>query len=206
MRRDHIVFRRSRFFHGAPTPGTSVKDITWLRPDGGEKQETDWNVSFAHCLGFVISGDAGEYHLTIGGEPETDDTFLVIMNASEKVVDYKLPAFESTEGWLRILDTCSADGRADGERVSPGAAVPVTAHSLLVFVRYGDRKSQAQDRRLMRRIHRMPFGAEIDEAGVARFRLWAPGAGRVGLCTEIRQRVDGTDDTVGWGLARDQGR
>src|SRR5690606_15050494 len=82
MRRDHIVFRRSRFFHGKETPGTTVKDITWILPDGREKQQDDWNVHYAHCLGFVISGDAGKYHLTAGGEPETDDTFFVIMNSS----------------------------------------------------------------------------------------------------------------------------
>jgi glycogen operon protein len=144
MRRDHIVFRRGRFFHGARIPGTTVKDITWILPDGSEKQQSDWNVRYAHCLGFVISGDAGEYHLTAGGEPETDDTFLVIMNASGEAVDYTLPAFESTESWQRVLDTCSADGRANTERLAPGAAVPVMAHSLLVFVRCNEEKQKQE--------------------------------------------------------------
>ena len=38
---DHIVFHRSRFFHGAPIPGTEVKDVTWLRPDRPRKWEGD---------------------------------------------------------------------------------------------------------------------------------------------------------------------
>jgi 1,4-alpha-glucan branching enzyme len=31
----------------------------------------------------------------------------------------------------------------------------------------------------MKRMHRMPFGAEIGDDGAVRFRLWAPAAGRV---------------------------
>ena len=39
---------------------------------------------------------------------------------------------------------------------------------------------------IMRRVHRMPFGAEITDAGV-RFSLWAPTAGEVSLV------LDGSD-------------
>jgi glycogen operon protein len=145
LRREHIVFRRRRFFRGEVIPGTTVKDITWLKPDGGEKEEKDWNVPYAHCLGFVISGDAGEYHMTSGGEPETDDTFLVILNASNDTVDYKLPAFQSTESWECLLDTCADDGKGDGERHPPGSAVPVTAHSVMMFVRCNGDKNAKKD-------------------------------------------------------------
>ena len=36
----------------------------------------------------------------------------------------------------------------------------------------------------MRRRHVMPFGAELQEAGQVRFRLWAPSASQVELCLE----------------------
>jgi isoamylase len=36
LRREHIVFHRGRFFHGATIPSTEVKDVTWLRADGEE--------------------------------------------------------------------------------------------------------------------------------------------------------------------------
>jgi maltooligosyltrehalose trehalohydrolase len=36
----------------------------------------------------------------------------------------------------------------------------------------------------MKRSHSMPFGAELQEDGSTRFRLWAPKALRVNLCLE----------------------
>ncbi len=130
-----MVFRRSRFFHGAPTPGTDVKDITWLRPDGGEKEQADWEVPYARCLGFVLSGEAGAYHLTTGGEGEPDDTFLVIMNAYHDAVPYCLPSFDSTLGWELVLDTAREDGFSDGEQYPPGHTVSVSEHSMILFIR-----------------------------------------------------------------------
>jgi hypothetical protein len=37
LRRAHIVFHRHRFLHGQTIPGTEVKGIVWLRPDGAER-------------------------------------------------------------------------------------------------------------------------------------------------------------------------
>jgi len=42
LRRAHVVFHRHRFFLGQAIPGTKVKDIVWLRPDGAEMSERDW--------------------------------------------------------------------------------------------------------------------------------------------------------------------
>jgi len=135
LRYQHVVFRRNRFFHGKPTPGTDIKDITWLRPDGNEKVQEDWEVSHAHCLSFLLSGEAGEYHLTMAGEAEPDDTFLVIMNAHNASVAYTLPAFAAPCGWHLLIDTTEDDGGGDGRMLAPGEIFAVTAHSLAVFVR-----------------------------------------------------------------------
>ena len=42
LRRESPAFRRDTFFRGAQLPGTSRKDLTWLRPDGREMEEADW--------------------------------------------------------------------------------------------------------------------------------------------------------------------
>ena len=52
------MFRRSRFFWGKPTPGTEIKDITWLKPDGTERSDGDWHLPGDRCLSFVLSGEA----------------------------------------------------------------------------------------------------------------------------------------------------
>src|SRR3546814_4498372 len=49
------------------------KDILWLRPDGQEKEGEDWEMPYARCLSFLLSGEAGQYHLTTQGEPERSE-------------------------------------------------------------------------------------------------------------------------------------
>ena len=105
IRKRHIVFRRARFFHGQVIPGTTVKDIHWLRPDGQEKTPADWGVAHARCLGFLLSGEAGQYHLTAHGTPEPDDTFLLILNAATAALDFRLPTTNGGAPWDVVFDT-----------------------------------------------------------------------------------------------------
>jgi glycogen operon protein len=135
LRREHVVFRRGRFFLGTPTPGTRIKDITWLRPDGKEKEQKDWEVSYAHCLGFVLGGEAGQYHLTATGEPEIDDTFLVIMNAHHEPIGFRLPSLYTTAAWELVFDTTSADGAEGGRQYKPGDSYAVSPRAFVLLVR-----------------------------------------------------------------------
>ena len=64
LRREHVVFRRSRFFLGQTIVGTGVKDIVWLRPDGAEMTPEDWQNPGAKCACFMLSGEAGQTHRT----------------------------------------------------------------------------------------------------------------------------------------------
>ncbi len=141
LRREHSVFRRGRFFHGSPIPGTEIKDITWLRPDGKETEPQDWERPSAHFLSFVLSGEAGRYHLTAAGEPETDDTFLVIMNAHHEPIGCRMPSLDTSVVWELAFDTSVADGLDGGGRqFKPGDTYAVTPRSLLLLSR---QKSEA---------------------------------------------------------------
>jgi glycogen operon protein len=135
IRREHIVFRRGRFLHGAPTPGTDIKDITWLRPDGNEKQQHDWDRPEARCLSFVLSGEAGRYHLTPDGRTEPDETFLVIMNARGEPIDYTLPVFHEECDWTVVLNTYEDDDPEDPLLMPPGKNFSVPPHTFMLFVR-----------------------------------------------------------------------
>ncbi|HZP36269.1 MAG TPA: malto-oligosyltrehalose trehalohydrolase [Methylomirabilota bacterium] len=62
------------------------------------------------------------------------------------------------------------------------------------------------DAPIVRRAHRMPFGATVADDGSTRFRLWAPGAQRVELWLDTPPRaVAMTRDASGWAehVARD---
>jgi glycogen debranching enzyme GlgX len=136
LRRRHIVFRRGRFFHGRPIPGTHIKDITWLRRDAQERRQKEWEVPQTRWLSFVLSGEAGQYHLTPSGEPEIDDTFFVIMNAHHEPISQRLPRLEGTLAWELVFDTALADGLdGGGRRYAPGGVYRVAARSFVLLVR-----------------------------------------------------------------------
>ncbi len=141
LRRDHAVFRRGRFFDGRPTPGSNIKDITWLRPDGEEQTQDDWNDPYARCLGFLLSGEARDYHLTAVGVPETDNAFLVLMNASPDPIDFLLPEFKHCKRWELLIDTSAEDGFCEDCGGQPGKTYKVAPYAFLLFGRCGEQRS-----------------------------------------------------------------
>jgi isoamylase len=134
LRRRHIVLHRHRFFQGVPAHD-GVKDITWLRPDGSEMQPADWSVPYARTLGFLLSGEAHGYHLTAFGQPEVDDSFLVVMNAHHEAVAWRLPGDGLGARWGVLVDTARADAAGRDETYGAGAQMHVAARSLVVLVR-----------------------------------------------------------------------
>ena len=134
LRREHIVFHRHRFFHRETIPGTRVKDVAWLRPDGAEMAEGDWKNPEARALAVRLSGEAGLIHLTVRGEQEPDDTFLVLMNASHEDVIFRLPMEPNGNGWKVLVDTGDEEGKRRGETHESGTETPVKSRSLQLLV------------------------------------------------------------------------
>ncbi|MFW5795919.1 MAG: glycogen debranching enzyme GlgX, partial [Alkalispirochaeta sp.] len=103
LRKEHIVLRRSRFFHGQRIPGTEVRDVTWLRIDGEEMQEGDWHNPKLSSLQILLSGEAGSRFLSETGEQEPDDTFLLLLHAGYRRVRFAIPAPPAGEGWKLVV-------------------------------------------------------------------------------------------------------
>jgi isoamylase len=135
LRRAHVVFHRNHFFRGEVIPGTQVKDVTWLRPDGGEMTAADWQNPIAKAVGVCISGEAGLTHLSALGEPERDDTFLLLLNAWHEPVRFRLPAEPPAARWELLLNTADDDGAAEGVQASAGSEAEMPARSLRLLVR-----------------------------------------------------------------------
>jgi glycogen operon protein len=138
LRLAHIVFRRGRFFQGAVIPGTDVKDVTWLRADGEEMTQADWAAGHARTLCLLLSGEAGLMHLTARGEKETDDTFLLAVNASHEEVSQRLPAGQQGAYWQTLIDTAREDNEEDGERFDSGHEVGLIARSAKLLIQRSD--------------------------------------------------------------------
>jgi len=108
LRHEHPVFRRPKFFQGREVRGEGVKDIMWLNPSGNEMSDEEWSASYVKTLGVLLCGgalDVRDWH----GEPITDDTFLMLLNASHEVVDFALPNTPA-QGWVTLLDTTDERG------------------------------------------------------------------------------------------------
>lgn len=133
LRRQHIIFHRHRFFHGKEIPGTDTKDIIWLKPDGKELTKEDWEMETARSLALLISGKAGQYHLTERGEREPDDTFLLMFNASKETVKYTLPKIKEAPYQILMIDTslCTQSDVMEQRVENPFSLKP---HSLVLIV------------------------------------------------------------------------
>ncbi|HSA81087.1 MAG TPA: glycogen debranching protein GlgX, partial [Geminicoccaceae bacterium] len=145
LRSEHIVFRRGRFFQGALIPGTDVKDVTWLRADGEEMTQGDWASPATRTLCLLLSGEAGLMHLTARGEKETDDTFLLIVNASHEEASQQLPATRDGAGWQTLIDSAidplaepgleGGGGRpGSGERFAAGQDIGLAPRSSKLLI------------------------------------------------------------------------
>jgi isoamylase len=136
LRRAHIVFHRHRFFLGQAIPGTEVKDIVWLRPDGAEMSETDWGNAQAKALAMQLTGEPGLMHLTERGEQEPDDTFLILLNASHDEVTFRIPADPAGASWEVAVDTAAETEAETPQTLAAGGEALVNANSLRLLVRH----------------------------------------------------------------------
>jgi glycogen operon protein len=110
LRREHPVLRRRQFFFGRRIRGSEVKDLAWFRPDGKEMTEESWQDPLARCIGLRLAGDAIE-EVDAQGEPITDDTLLILLNAHHEPLPFTLPAHRPGVKWELVLDTRTAEGR-----------------------------------------------------------------------------------------------
>jgi glycogen operon protein len=133
LRRRHPALRRPHFYRGERIPGTDVKDIVWLQPEGRAMTEADWHFPDARSLGFYIGGDAGDRFVGRGGEAQLDAGFVVLMNAFHEPLPFVLPSDILTSGWRVVVDTARA--AAEGEVHPEGASYPLEARSMVVLMR-----------------------------------------------------------------------
>jgi glycogen operon protein len=146
LRREHLVFHRSRFFYGKTIPGTEVKDVMWLRRDGAEMADEDWRNTPGKVFAVRISGEAGLTHLTARGEEEPDDTFMILMNASHEDVVFHIPSESRGARWEVLVDSSDEADKRVGRSYDPGTDIPTQARSLLLLVYQQGARSRPQTR------------------------------------------------------------
>src|SRR5262249_4172628 len=124
LRNRHPLFRRRTFFRGRAVRGSEAKDIVWLNPDGGEMTDDEWSQGFARCLGAHLSGH-GLTERDDYGKPVEDDDLVLLINAHDDVIPFRLPPAWNGSLWHARLDTHADDGTPPQETLAPGTEYPL---------------------------------------------------------------------------------
>jgi len=104
FRKTQPVFRRRRFFQGRAIHGAEIKDLHWLRPDGGEMTDHDWRSGHVRYLGMGLLGDQID-ETDENGERIVGDSFLILINAHDEPTSFRLGSRRRKVRWTCVLDT-----------------------------------------------------------------------------------------------------
>ena len=132
LRRAHPIFRRRDFFHGVQVGDSGRKDVAWVKPEGGEMEQADWDQEDRRAVGAWLNGEQ---------LPETDDrgqgvhdaSFLVLFNAGHERVEFALPDAGDGSSWGVELDTHQEDGEAPQGAPAPNGKYPLEARSVALL-------------------------------------------------------------------------
>ena len=104
LRKNHPNLHRRRFFQDRTIRGSVVRDIAWFNTTGAEFSDENWNADWNRSLALMLNGKT----LNVSddeGNPVTDDSFLLLINAYHEGVEFTLPAPPNGNPWKHILNT-----------------------------------------------------------------------------------------------------
>ncbi len=106
IRKKYAVLRRRNFFKGEIIPGTNIKDVIWVRPDGHEMDESDWAPGKNSAIGVILTAMGME---KIFEPPVSYDNLMLIFNPSDAAINFLLPSL-----WKKamvIIDSLPEDNK-----------------------------------------------------------------------------------------------
>jgi glycogen operon protein len=130
FRKNHPILHKRKFFQGRPIRGLGIKDIMWLKPDGNEMNDDEWNNAHAKTLGMFLAGK-GLQDMDEEGRYLHDSDFLIFFNAHHEDIDFKVPELnEFKQKYYLFVDTSNGE---DLKYVCSGDTYKVKARSISVF-------------------------------------------------------------------------
>ncbi|MFC3835599.1 MULTISPECIES: glycogen debranching protein GlgX [Deinococcus] len=123
LRKAHPALHRRKFFSGRTIRGEDVRDLVWLRFDGGQMTDEDWNNPQTQSMGLFLDGD-GLDDVDAQGQPMVDDHLLLLLSATHIDLPFVLPGLGGCTEWELLLDT--TDDAAGG---SEQAGEETTLHA-----------------------------------------------------------------------------
>jgi glycogen operon protein len=132
LRRDEPVFRRKHFFQGQVGRGQDRKDITWLKPEGFEMNEQDWNSPSVLSIGMCLNGDLIPDRQSDGSTIH-GNTMMVLLHSGWEPVQWHIPETFGKQ-WSVVLDTANP-AYVNGRAFEAPATLDVQPRSAVVLRR-----------------------------------------------------------------------
>jgi glycogen operon protein len=132
LRRRHPVLRRRRWFQGRPLHGSGVEDIGWFTPAGEPMGEAEWDSGFARSLQVFLNGQAIPSRGP-RGERIVDDSFLLLFNAHDGPVAFRLPDGAYGDKWSVAIDSARPLVEDGVELHAAGATLEVPGRCVVVL-------------------------------------------------------------------------
>jgi isoamylase len=128
---DNPILRRRDFFSGAPVDDGPMKDVTWIRSDGLEMEESDWTDPELQTIGMLVLGKAAD-EIDFRGRSTRGSNLLLLLNAGIRSRSYALPKVTEPGRWEELLNTARL---GPWRRAIETPAVNLAAHSCLLLRR-----------------------------------------------------------------------
>ena len=129
LRHDYPILRRGRFMTGVMNEAIGVRDVTWVKPCGGEMAGEDWNDPERRCFGMLMDGRAQATGIARRG---SDATMLFVLNAHHDELAFRLPVCTDGKHWKLLFDTAAPEGGAEAV-FEIGDVYPAVGRSALLF-------------------------------------------------------------------------
>jgi isoamylase len=137
LRHPYPVLHRKRSLTGDWNEALKVKDAAWLTPTGEEMRPKNWKDPLARCVGLVLDGRGQATGIARRG---SDATLLIIVNANNGPLQFKLPKVTGGRAWLPLIDTCNPLDNF-GAPKRPGPLHDISGGSVLVLRLVTDRRA-----------------------------------------------------------------
>jgi glycogen operon protein len=119
LRQRFAQLRTRHWLEGKKADGSH--DVLWVRPDGAEMQDEDWNFAEGRFLAYVL------------GAVDDGEPLFIVFNAAGNGVELTLPTWQNVAGWVRVLDSAANSVLADDKPEAPGTELIAPPTSILAF-------------------------------------------------------------------------
>ncbi len=131
FRREHPVLERRNFFQGRPIRGSNIKDVMWLRSDGQEMNDQDWDSSWIRCIGIFLAGNVPD-EIDERGMPLNDSSMILTVNSHHDRIAFTAPIFLPNTVWHLALDTNQPESTEE-KTIKAGESIDVEGRSLILL-------------------------------------------------------------------------